>query len=83
MNATEKGKKVKGYNVERELAKVDRILKSIECDKSLPTFCNFFLECLILGTANNVNLEAMYPTVFKKLDTLLAEHKSRIEEMRK
>ena len=83
MNTTRKPKKVKGYNVDKELAKVRRLFKSIENDRTLPTFLNFFLECLLTGTAETVNLKKMYPKVYKKLNTLLLEHKAKVLAMRK
>ena len=82
MSNTEKSKKEKGYDVQKELRKVDKLFQSIVEDKNLPTFCNFFLECLILGTAENVNLKTMYPKVYKKLDDWLREHKDKILAMR-
>lgn len=83
MTNTRNGKKVKGYNVKRELAKFGRVFRGIENDKSLPTFGNFFMECLILGTAENVNLKVMYPKVYKKLSTWLKQHNAKILAMRK
>lgn len=78
-----KREKVKGYDVIKELAKVNKLFQSIDTDKSLPTFSNFFMLCLILGTAENVNLKLMYPRVYKKLHTLLKDHNTRILAMRK
>ena len=83
MTTTRKHKKVNSYNVTKELAKVDRVFRSIEHDKSLPTFGNFFMECLIMGIAENVNLKIMYPKTYKKLNTLLEEHTAKILAMRK
>ena len=78
-----KRKRVKGYNVNKELAKVDKVFRSIKNDKSLPTFGNFFMLCLILGAAEKVNLKVMYPRVYKKLNTLLQDHDAKILMMRK
>lgn len=83
MTGTGKIKKVKDYNTERELAKVELVFRSIENDKSLPSFIDFFMECLMSGTAENVNLKVMYPKVYKKLNILLKEHTVRILAMRK
>ena len=77
-----KRKKVKGYNINKELAKVDKVFKSIKSDKSLPTFANFFMLCLILGTAENVNLKLMYPRAYKKLNALLEDHDTKVLMMR-
>lgn len=78
-----KVKKVKKYNVDKELAAVKRLLQTIEDDKSLPTFLDFFIECLVLGNSENVNLKVMYPKVYKKLSTWLKAHNKKILAMRK
>jgi hypothetical protein len=83
MNTTRKPKKVKGYNVDKELAKVRRLFKSVKNDRNLPSFLNFFLECLLTGTAENVNLKKMYPRVYMKLDTFLQEHQAKILSLQK
>ena len=82
MSKTVKPKIVKGYNVKKELAKADKLFKSIAQDKTLPTFGNFFMECLIRGTAQNVNLKAMYPGVYKRCSIWLNEHREKILAMR-
>jgi len=82
MTTARKSKIVKGYNVKKELAKVDKLFKSIAQDKTLPTFGNFFMECLILGTAENVNLKVMYPKVYKRCSIWLKEHRKKILAMR-
>ncbi len=83
MTSARKHKKATDYDVKKELEKVDRIFRSIENDKSLPTFGNFFVECLLMGIAENVNLKIMYPKVYKKLDTFLKEHQAKILALRK
>ena len=77
-----KRRKVKAYDVNKELAKVDKVFRSIKNDKTLPTFGNFFMLCLIQRTAENVNLKMMYPRVYKKLNTLLEDHDAKILLMR-
>ena len=83
MTNPSKTKKVKGYNVDKELAKVKRLFNSIENDRTLPSFLNFFLECLLTGTAEKVNLKKMYPRVYKKLDNFLQEHQAKILALQK
>ena len=82
MTTARKSKIVKGYNVKKELAKVDKLFKSIAQDKTLPTFGNFFMECLIRGTAENVNLKVMYPKVYMRCSVWLKEHREKILAMR-
>jgi len=78
MTNTRKPKYVKGYNVNKELAKADKLFKSLVNDKTLPTFGLFFMECLIRGTAENVNLKIMYPDAYKKCSVWLKDHKEKI-----
>jgi hypothetical protein len=81
MTNTRKPKKVKGYNVKKELRKADLLFKSIAQDKSLPSFGSFFMLCMIMGTAENVNLKVMYPKVYKKCNIWLKEHREQILAM--
>ena len=78
MTTAKKPNKVKGYNVDIELAKAQKLFKSIAQDKTLPTFGNFFMECLIRGTAENVNLKVMYPNVYKRCSIWLKDHRAKI-----
>ena len=73
-----KQKNVKGYDVQTELAKIDKMLTELSKDKSLPTFGDFFLECLILGNAENVNLKSLYPGTYSKLNAFLKEHQQTV-----
>ena len=82
MTKTIKRKKVKSYNTAQELRKADRLFKSIAEDKSLPSFGSFFMLCLILGIAENVNLKTMYPKVYKNCSAWLKEHRKQIVAMR-
>ena len=77
-----KRKKVKGYNTTKELRKANLLFKSIAQDKDLPSFGSFFMLCLILGTAENVNLKKMYPEVYKRCSAWLEEHREKILAMR-
>jgi len=83
MTNTTKHNKVKNYNVKKELAKVEMVFRSIENDKSLPTFGNFFMQCLVMGIAEKVNLKVMYPKMYKKLNAVLKEHNANIMTTRK
>ena len=74
--------KVKGYNTTKELRKADLLFKRIAEDKDLPSFGSFFMLCLILGTAENVNLKKMYPKVYKNCSVWLKEHREHILAMR-
>jgi len=76
-------KTVKKDDVRKHLAIVDKLFRSIENDKSLPTFGGFFMECIILGIEDNVNLRKMYPEVYKKLYSFLIKHRSGILSVRK
>lgn len=49
-----------------------------EKDKTLPTFGDHFMLCLMLGIAENVNLKKMYPKTYFKLSRWLEEHNRRI-----
>ena len=68
---------------EKELAEVDRLFRELENDKSLPTFGDHFMTCLILGTAERVNLKEMYPRTYLKLATWLERHNRRIAAWQK
>jgi hypothetical protein len=78
---TTKHRKVKGYGVKTELKKIDKLFAGLEKDKALPTFLDFYLTCLILGTAERVNLKAMYPKTHAKLTKVLERHRAKILAM--
>ncbi len=78
MKKTEKIKSVKSLNEEKEFAKIDALFKSLADDKSLPTFGQHFVHCMLFGIARNVDLKALYPKAYKKLDIWLANHNRRI-----
>jgi len=50
----------------------------MEQDKSLPTFSEFFMLCMLLGTAESVNLQKMYPAMYKKAKIYLEKQKEFI-----
>lgn len=77
-----KKKSVKGYDVDRELAAVDALFKKLASDKSLPTFGQHFMNCLISGVSEHVNLKAMYPKTHKQLSVWLDGHNRKIRAVR-
>lgn len=78
MTARKKLEKVNSDNLDMELAEVDKLFRELEKDKTLPTFGDHFMTCLILGTAKNVNLQKMYPRTYFKLCKWLERHNRRI-----
>jgi hypothetical protein len=40
------------------------------------------MNCLMLGTAEHVNLKAMYPKTYGKLNRFLEQHRAKIRAMR-
>ncbi len=78
MANTTKRRKVKKYNVKKEISKIDQVFRSIKNNKSLPSFVDFYMECIIRGNVENVNLRKMYPIVYKELHTLLKAHRDKI-----
>jgi hypothetical protein len=82
MANTRKSKKVKSYSANKELADVNRLFRTIQNDKTLPTFLSFFLECLVMGTSENVNLKLMYPKVHHKLSKWLKTYEAKIMKSR-
>ena len=83
MNTIKKGKSVKGYNLKEELRGVDKLFADIKRDKTLPTFGEHVMLCIVLGTSENVNLKGMYPKLHKKLSDWLFAHNAKILAMRK
>ena len=74
----QKVKKIKSYDTKTELRKIEKLFADIAKDKDLPTFGDFFMECILLGIAENVNLKLMYPETYLKLSVFLAEHRAMI-----
>jgi hypothetical protein len=66
----------------KELAKVDALMNELKNDKSLPTFTDHFLKCMIFGIAEHVNLKKMYPKQYMKIGKFLAEHDRKIKQGR-
>lgn len=60
--------------LQRRLENVDALFWSIEQDKSLPTFGEHFVQCLLAGTARNVDLMEMYPEVYCRLTSWLEKY---------
>jgi hypothetical protein len=83
MTNTGKNKNVKSYNVKAELKKVNKLFADLSKDKSLPTFPQFFVDCVILGIEERVNLRIMYPKVYTKVRRQLDEQNAAIRAIRK
>ena len=78
MTARKKQEKVNSDNVDKELAEVDKLFRELEKDKTLPTFGDHFMLCMVLGVAENVNLKRMYPRTYFKLSKWLERHNRSI-----
>lgn len=83
MRKTVEHKKVKMYDVAKELKKVDALFASIAKDKNLPTFVEHVFLCIVLGTSEHVNLKAMYPKLHGKLYKWVIVHNRRILSLHK
>lgn len=79
---TGKGKKVNTEDFERQMVDIDRLFHELKNDKSLPTFGEHFMQCLMLGIAERVNLKAMYPNTYKKLSKWMDKHNKSITAAR-
>ena len=75
---TMKSKDVNARKLEKELKSIGTFFRDIENDKTLPTFGDFFVHCMILGIAEQVNLKKMYPKMYLKVSKMLAEQQGRI-----
>ena len=78
-----KKQSVKGFNEAKEFAEIDALFKKLENDRSLPTFGQHFMHCLIFGTSERVNLKAMYPKTHKHLSAWLERHNRKVLAARK
>jgi len=67
--------------VQKKLAAVQKLFRDLENDKSLPTFGEHFMRCLMFGVAENVNLKEMYPKTYRKLRKWLDEHNKMIKTL--
>lgn len=83
MTTAKKIKSVKGYNAVQELKAVDKLFADMSKDKSLPSFGEHVLYCIVLGTSENVNLKKMYPKLHRKLKTWVTGHNDKILSLRK
>jgi hypothetical protein len=83
MTQTSKRKKVNRYNVARELKQVDALFAGIAKDKSLPTFVEHVFLCVVLGTAEHVNLKTMYPKLCGKISKWVISHNRKIISLHK
>jgi len=78
-----KNRFVKRRNVGKELAEVDKLFQKLDHDKSLPTFGQHFMYCLVFGISERVNLKKLYPTTHRKLSDWLAKHNQKIHALKK
>ena len=78
MDMKRKKQPVNSADIQKELAEVDALFKRLENDKSLPTFGQHFMSCLIFGISEHVNLKTMYPKQHKELSAWLQRHNEKI-----
>ena len=83
MTKLKKKLSVKGINEAKELAEIDALFKRLDNDKSLPTFGQHFMHCLMFNIGHNVDLEKLYPKTYKRLSMWLARHNRKILTARK
>lgn len=62
-----KKKVVSKTDIIKQIKKVDALFAKLEKDKSLPTFIEHMMLCIVLGKAEKVNLKEMYPKVHDKI----------------
>jgi hypothetical protein len=79
--ATKKQDKATRGTIKRDFDRVEKLFRQLEKDKTLPTFGDHFMRCLILGTAEKVNLKTMYPKTYFKLSKWLDHHNKGIIEL--
>ena len=83
MTKTRKKPSVKDDTIAKELAAVDQLFRKLDKDKSLPTFGQHFMHCLIFGIARKVDLQKLYPKTYKELSTWLTRHNQKVFAVRK
>lgn len=83
MKKQQKHNKVKDLTLQKDITEIKKFFHDLEKDKTLPTFGDFFMLCLILGIEEKVNLKVMYPKVYKKLSRRLKQHNRAIEAMQR
>lgn len=71
---TNKNGTIKAFANDKEIEAIDKLFRSLEKDKTLPTFGEFFMRCLLSGAAEKVNLKKLYPRTFKQLSIWLDKH---------
>ncbi len=55
----------------KQLKGVDEMFEVLEKDKGLPSFPEFFISCLLMGTSECINLKTMFPKLHKDLSVWL------------
>lgn len=83
MTKISKERRVTSYNIKKELKQVDTLFANIAKDKSLPTFTEHVLLCIVLGTSEHVNLKTMYPKLHSKLNKWVTVHNRKILSLHK
>jgi len=69
--------------LDKDFKKISVFFRDLRKDRSLPDFADFFVECVLFGTGEMVNLKKMYPAQYKKVSVFLREHNARIRELQK
>lgn len=67
MSSTGKRKKVKSPQLKKEFKQIDALFAALEKNKKLPTFGKFFVDCVLLGIEERVNLRVLYPKVYMQV----------------
>ena len=61
-----------------DLKWVDKLFYELNNNKTLPTFIEHFMLCIVLKTSEKVNLKTMYPETHKELETAYKKHISKM-----
>jgi hypothetical protein len=59
----------------RKIKDVDQLFIYLDNHKKLPKFSDFFVECVLLGEAESVNLRKKYPFAYSKIRKVIEEMK--------
>lgn len=70
-------------DMRKKLAAIDALFNELSNDKKLPTFVDFFIESIALGTSENLNLKKLFPRHHKKVTKWLSAHSSNAVEIGK
>jgi hypothetical protein len=78
MNQVRKQTPPSEAEMKKEFKLVRQLFKDLKKDKSLPTFGDFFMTCLMLNIGEQVNLKIMYPEAYTKYSRWVAAYNKRI-----